>query len=267
MATRRPLFKTSTLATLALAALLFAGSSAAPSWAEENAAGVSAGFEDAHAAVEDHANALIEHAAHAEEHAEHLIAVSNAPLEQATEEAFDIHPATHDAAETEKKSGLPQLDPSTYPSQIFWLLVSFVLLYTLMSRVALPRVTEVLDMRQTQRDNNLNRAEHLQEDAEKIRQTLDAAMATAQAEAQATVAAREQENAKKMTAENARFLEHARNRIANAEQNIAKAKEEALQSLADISAEVAADIVQKVSGTAANKNDAKKVVLTLMQEG
>jgi F0F1-type ATP synthase membrane subunit b/b' len=79
--------------------------------------------------------------------------------------------------------------------------------------------------------------------------------------------AREQENAKKLAAESARFMEHARTRIASAEQNIAKAKEDALLSLADISAEVAADIVQKVSGVAANKNDAKKVVTKLMQEG
>lgn len=256
MATRRPPFIPFSPAALALAALLFAGMPAAPSWAEEAAVDVAAEIEDAAGAAVSVAE---------EEDATTVAAEPVVPhaLQEITEEAFDV-----DAAATaEKKSGLPQLDPSRYPSQVFWLLTSFVLLYVLMSRVALPRVTEVLDMRQTQRDNNLNRAEHLQEDAAKIRQMLDASMATAQAEAQATVSAHEQENAKKAAAENARFMEHARNRIANAEQNIAKAKEEALQSLADISADVAADIVQKVSGTAANKNDAKKVVLKLMQEG
>jgi len=263
MATRRP-FTSLPLATLALTVLLMAGAPAAPSWAEERTVGVS---------VDNPVTAeAAEEAVEAVKGVPHDDATSHAanelPLQAATEEAFDVNTAAHATHDGEKKkSGLPQLDPSTYPSQIFWLLVSFVLLYTLMSRVALPRVTEVLDMRQTQRDNNLNRAEHLQEDAAKIRQTLDAAMAAAQAEAQATLSAREQENAKKLNAENARFMEHARNRIANAEQNIAKAKEEALLSLADISAEVAADIVQKVSGSAANKNDAKKVVMKLMQEG
>jgi len=270
MAIRRPPFISSPLATLALAVLLVVASPALPSWAEDAAVGVT-GTLDAEDNISEYtytddvertAGGALQDAETASEEiseAAHGHALSNT-----TEEAFDIDPA---AAATKKKSGLPQLDPSSYPSQIFWLLVSFVVLYTLMSRVALPRVTEVLDMRQTQRDNNLNRAEHLQEDAAKIRQTLDAAMAAAQADAQATVSAREQENAKKIAAENARFLEHARNRIASAEQNIAKAKEEALQSLSDISAEVAADIVQKISGTAANKNDAKKIVVKLMQEG
>lgn len=251
MATRRP-FTSSPFATLALAVLLMAGAPAL-SWAEERTVGVSVDTAAEEVAAET--NAAEEGAA--------------LPLKAATEEAFDVNVEAAAAAQhgEGKKSGLPQLDPSTYPSQIFWLLVSFVLLYTLMSRVALPRVTEVLDMRQTQRDNNLSRASHLQEDADKIRQTLEAAMASAQAEAQAAMNAREQENAKKLAAESARFLEHARTRIQNAEQNIAKAKEEALHSLADISAEVAADIVQKVSGVAANKNDAKKVVTKLMQEG
>lgn len=262
MATRRP-FTSSPFAALALAVLLMAGAPAS-SWAEDRTVGVSvdAPATEALAAQE---------AATADDAAETAAAAEgNAlPLKAATEEAFDVDVAAAAAAGhgEAKKSGLPQLDPSTYPSQIFWLLVSFVLLYTLMSRVALPRVTEVLDMRQTQRDNNLSRANLLQEDADKIRQTLEAAMASAQAEAQAAMSAREQENAKKMAAESARFLEHARTRIANAEQNIAKAKEDALHSLADISAEVAADIVQKVSGAAANKNDAKKVVTKLMQEG
>lgn len=262
MATRRP-FTSSPFAAMALAVLLLAGAPAL-SWAEERTVGVSVDMAEEDIAEADKAADAV-----AAELSAAAAEGNTLPLQVATEEAFDVDVAAAEAhAHGEgKKSGLPQLDPSTYPSQILWLLVSFVLLYTLMSRVALPRVTEVLDMRQSQRDNNLSRASQLQEDADKIRQTLEAAMASAQAEAQAAMTAREQENAKKLAAESARFMEHARTRIASAEQNIAKAKEDALLSLADISAEVAADIVQKVSGVAANKNDAKKVVTKLMQEG
>lgn len=267
MATRRP-FTSSAIMTLALATLLMTGTPGM-SRAEEPTVGVSVDAHE-HAAPASADEPSSDAAPAAEESAR---TEAPLPLQAATEEAFDIDPAAtagKNAAEGHgqaKKSGLPQLDPSSYASQIFWLIISFVLLYTLMARIALPRVTEVLDMRQTQRDNNLNRASTLQEDAEKIRVSLEAATASAQAEAQAALNAREQENAKKITAETARFQEHARTRIASAEQNIAKAKEEALQSLADISADVAADIVQKISGAAANKNDAKKVVLKLMQEG
>jgi F-type H+-transporting ATPase subunit b len=193
--------------------------------------------------------------------------VADANVDMVVSDHADAAAAGHDVAvHEEKEGGFPQLDTSTYASQIFWLFISFILLYSLMSRIALPRITEVLELRQTQREGNLNRAEQLQEDAEKVKATVDAALAKAQAEAQDTLSANEQQRAKKNAAENARFLEHARNRIASAEQNIAKAKEEALHSLADISAEIAADITQKIAATPVTKAEAKKVVADIMKE-
>lgn len=165
----------------------------------------------------------------------------------------------------ESKGGFPQLDARTYPSQIFWLIVSFSVLYLLMSRVALPRITEVIDLRQTQREGNLNRAQTLQEEAEEIRKELDLSMAKAQAAAQDKIAAAEQALSAKATAENSRFGDQARTRIAAAEQNIARAKKEALASLADISADAAIDIVQKIAAVSVTKADAKKAVSEAME--
>ncbi len=168
---------------------------------------------------------------------------------------------------TEEKLGFPQLDTTTYPSQIFWLFVSFAVLYTLMSKIALPRINEVLDMRQTQRTGNLNRAQQLNEEAEKVQTAYEASLAKAQTEAQEILSKSEQALNDKATAENAGFMENARKRISIAEQNIAKAREEALNSLADISAEVAVEMVARIADVQISKADAKKVVLTEMQKG
>ena len=54
--------------------------------------------------------------------------------------------------------GLPQLDFSTYPTQVFWLVVSFAILYLLMSQVAIPRISEVLEGRQERFANDLDKA-------------------------------------------------------------------------------------------------------------
>ena len=202
----------------------------------------------------------------AEDAADASEAVADADADMIVSDHADAAAGHDTAVHEEKKGGFPQLDTSTYASQIFWLFISFILLYSLMSRIALPRITEVLELRQTQREGNLNRAEQLQDDAEKVKATVDAALAKAQAEAQDTLSANEQQRAKKNAAENARFLDHARNRIASAEQNIAKAKEEALQSLADISAEIAAEITQKIAATPVTKAEAKKVVADIMKE-
>jgi len=78
---------------------------------------------------------------------------------------------------------MPQLDASTYLPQLFWLVVSFVTLYLLMARVALPGVAEVLESRRLRRDSDLERAEALREQALAARRAYEAALQQARAEA------------------------------------------------------------------------------------
>lgn len=164
----------------------------------------------------------------------------------------------------ESKGGFPQLDTSTYSSQVFWLAVSFILLYVLMSRMALPRVTEVLDMRQTQLNVNLDRAAQLSDEAQKAKDAFETILAEAQETARTAIATTEQKAAERANADSARFAEHARERVATAETNIAKAKADALNSLADIAAEVAADMANKVAKTHLTKADAMAAVKAQM---
>lgn len=167
-------------------------------------------------------------------------------------------------AEEKSKGGFPQLDTSTYSSQVFWLAVSFIILYILMSRMALPRVTEVLDMRQTQLNVNLDRAAQLNDEAQKAKDAFETILAEAQETARTAITAVEQKTAERANADAARFAEHARDRVATAEANIAKAKTDALNSLADIAAEVAADMANKVAKTHLTKADAMAAVKAQM---
>jgi F-type H+-transporting ATPase subunit b len=167
-------------------------------------------------------------------------------------------------AEPAENLGFPQLKTDTYASQVFWLLISFVLLYTLMSKLALPRVAEVLEKRQSLKEGDLAKAEQLSDEAEKIKTAYQAGLNKAQQTAQDVMTLTEQKSAEKFAAELAKFSEGARARIATAEKNIATAKQEALSSLADISAEVAVDMVGKIADVQVSKPDAKKIVTSLM---
>ena len=73
--------------------------------------------------------------------------------------------AAHDAHHA-ASPGLPQLDVSTFPSQLFWLVVCGVTLYGLMSKVALPRVQKIIQARDHFVHDNLHRAATLRHDAE-----------------------------------------------------------------------------------------------------
>lgn len=77
------------------------------------------------------------------------------------------------AAHAAEKGGMPQLDPSSFASQIFWLIVSFSLLYVLMSRSVIPRIREVLEKRSQQIMNNLDSAEDAKKHAEDAKRSYE----------------------------------------------------------------------------------------------
>lgn len=91
--------------------------------------------------------------------------------------------ATEPGAE-EAASGLPQLDFSTFPNQIFWLIVSLVVIYLILDRVALPRIASVLAERQGTITNDIAAAEELREKAAEAEAAYEKALADARAEAQ-----------------------------------------------------------------------------------
>ena len=82
----------------------------------------------------------------------------------------------------ESAPGMPQLDFSTYGNQIFWLLLTLVVIYFILSRIALPRIGAVLAERQGTITNDIAAAENLKAKA-------DAAKEGAKAKAAATIAA------------------------------------------------------------------------------
>jgi len=164
------------------------------------------------------------------------------------------------------EGGLPQMDTSTYPSQLFWLFVCFAVLYVVMSKVSLPRVGETLERRRSQKDGDLAQAADLNDSAERVKAEYERSLARAQETAAASASAAERDMSNNIAAEQSKFADSARKRLATAEQNIVKAKMDALNSLADISADIAADIVQKIADVQISKPDAKKAVLAAMQE-
>ena len=89
------------------------------------------------------------------------------------------------ATETaESAGGMPQLDIGTFPNQIFWLLVALIAIYFLMSRIALPRIANVLAERQGAIQRDLDAAEDMKQKAVEAEEAYNKALADARAEAQ-----------------------------------------------------------------------------------
>ncbi len=78
---------------------------------------------------------------------------------------------------------MPQLDFTTWPNQIFWLLVTLVAIYFMLTRVALPRISAVLAERRGTITNDLAAAEELKQKGADAEKAYNDALATARVEA------------------------------------------------------------------------------------
>lgn len=176
----------------------------------------------------------------------------------------DMADAAYEAHE--KSSGLPQFDPTSFPSQIFWLLIAFAILYAVFSRKTLPAISGVLQNRQQHIQADLDRAENLRREAELAQTTYEKLMEGSREEATKLITGAA-EKAKKDAETKARaFQDKTVERIDETEANITKAKTEAMKDMNDLVADVASTAAQKIIGIKADKKEAANVVKSLSKK-
>jgi F-type H+-transporting ATPase subunit b len=161
---------------------------------------------------------------------------------------------------------VPQLEVSTFASQIFWLIICFGTLYYLLSRKALPRVAEILEARQDRIAADLDEAQRLRTEAEAALAEYEEALGRAQAEAQALLAeaqARLQaETARRQSELNAKLAEQ----IATAEAQIAEARQAALKELRLSTVGVAQAAAEQLAGIKVTKKAVEAALRDVLAE-
>ena len=80
---------------------------------------------------------------------------------------------------------MPQLDPTFFPTQLFWLFVVFVLLFLVVWKLALPRIAHIRHVRRSRIDTDLEKATSLKEEAEEVLAAHEESLAEATGQAQA----------------------------------------------------------------------------------
>lgn len=160
---------------------------------------------------------------------------------------------------------MPQLDLSTFPSQIFWLVLTFALLYVLLARSILPRIHDVLENRQNKISHDLDRAEQLRNEAEEARQVYERALKESRSKAQSLIAESASLMEKSSAARHAELDVKLSKQLADAESTILSAKQEALGRLAPITKELTLEIVEKLTGTKPKEGDVTEAVDSLLK--
>ncbi|MEW6767188.1 MAG: F0F1 ATP synthase subunit B' [Pseudomonadota bacterium] len=165
------------------------------------------------------------------------------------------------AAHTEADGGahartFPPFEKSTYASQLVSLLIAFVALYLIVSRLALPKVGGTIDARQDAIDTDLSDAQKLKDDSDAALKAYETELANSRAKAQAiSTEAREKFNAQ-ADAERKTLEDRLAAKLADAEKTIAATRKSAMSNVNTIASDAASAIVQRLTGVAP---DAKAV--------
>ena len=159
---------------------------------------------------------------------------------------------------------MPQFDPTTFASQLFWLLVTFGLLFVILSRVLLPRISGILEARQEKIDDDLDRAATVKREAETALAAYEKTMADGKAEAQGML----RQAAEEMAAEGAKRHEELAAKLAGevsaAEARIHEAQAAAVGNIGQVAGEVAQAAIQRLMGVEVDQAAAGKAVKAAM---
>jgi F-type H+-transporting ATPase subunit b len=149
------------------------------------------------------------------------------------------------------KGAFPPFDRETFPSQLFWLAICFVLLYLITARLIQPRVAGIMDSRKSRISGDLAEASRLRAESEQAMAAYEKALADARTRAQ-TIATETHDRLQAEADRNRKSLEEQLNgRLAEAEKTISATKTAAMANVRGIATEAAAAIVTRLTGVTA----------------
>ena len=158
------------------------------------------------------------------------------------------------------ESGLPQLNFETYPSLIFWSILSLIILYVLMSKLVTPKVSEILNHREQNIQNNLLKAKSLKEEADIIINKIRDEQENARIEARKKIENSITSNKELMDKKTDEVSKIINKKIDNAIDGINQEKTKKITELLDNSSDVTEKIINKVIDLKVDKKKLNKLV-------
>lgn len=159
------------------------------------------------------------------------------------------------AAGEASKAGMPQLNFGTWPNQIFWAVVALVVIWFVLTRIAMPRIGGVLATRKGTIGADLAAAEELKGQAKAAETAYNKALEDARAEAAKIVAATKADIQKDLDAATAKADAQISAKTAESEKRIAEIQAGASAAVAEVARDTAAALVGALGG----KDDAKVI--------
>ena len=161
---------------------------------------------------------------------------------------------------------MPQFDPSTFTPQWVWMAITFVILYLLMARVALPRISEVLEEREHKINESLRKADLFRRDAEAASVAYEKMMTEARASAHEAVQAVREEAAREAAERHSELSLRLTDQVAASERRILEARDAAMAGVEDMAVDISATAVARLVGGRIDRKKVAAAVGETMQE-
>ncbi|PCJ99699.1 MAG: hypothetical protein COA45_02450 [Zetaproteobacteria bacterium] len=174
------------------------------------------------------------------------------------------HVPTHnDVSHGESSGGLPQLDPSSFTGQTFWLIIIFVSIYIIFSRKSLPDISRAIENRAERIKNDLDSADRLKGEVTSVQDTYEKRLKKSHEESSLIFLKIEKDIKVKSEENTKKFQEYSAEKISELEKNIDKARKDAMEDMSQIAADIATEAAEKIIGVRADTKSARAVVDSL----
>ena len=158
------------------------------------------------------------------------------------------------------EAGMPQLDPTYWASQAFWLILVFTTLYILISKFYLPKIKDNLDNRENKIKEDLENANKFKEQSEVKLKEYDVILENAKKEI--TKIHFESKNTldKDIQSKKEKIEREIEKEIAKAQKEISELKKTSISTIQNISRDITLNIIENISGDKLNESSIKAVV-------
>mgnify|MGYP001197915802 CR=1 FL=1 len=165
-----------------------------------------------------------------------------------------------------ESGGMPQLDPEFWVSQIFWLTLSFGILYIVLSKIILPKISSNLELRKSQIQENIDAAEKQRESSEIKLKEYDEIILKSKLEAKNIFNDAREKILKDINSKKEILDKQIDEEINNAEKEIEILKKGAAEKINKIAIETSSDLVKILIGTEVNSSSISAIVNDLSKK-
>ena len=158
------------------------------------------------------------------------------------------------------EAGMPQLDPTFWVSQAFWLVLIFTSLYFILSRLFIPKIKDIIDDRESKIKNDLDEAHKLKNIAEQKLKEYDQSIENGKKQIQKILYESKNKLSNDIQNKKKIFDKEIEKELESTEKEIKKFKEESAMSISTISEEIASNVLEAISGEQMNKSSIKAAV-------